>query len=436
MSEEKKEVFLPAPGQRVSDEMRLQGANYYNPIVWSGMIKLAKTLIDAKAVPDGLDTEAKVLVALEAGREIGISPINALNSFYIVKGKVSIYGDTAIALVLRDGHQVDWGVCDAKEANVAITRGDNGKKMEAKFTYADAERKGLTKYDNGKINIFWTKYPENMLKFKAFGSIARFIVADSLRGMSIKEELEGDGYGTYQEAEILPAADNTKQISAAAEVKTEQKPEDEAASLQEFVAKEEKKPEEPKKKRTKAELVKDINKLCLDHDKDPKKLLAHYKKKTWLTFSVEQLEKVEESVLLSIKTQETDKDKLAALKQELAMEEENLRNAEEHPTETAQFYKGLEKTRQRVNNLREDIAKLEPKSAPAAATEKPLAEKPEEEEIPTYYMPDEDTLDKVNELLAKDTADLTQQEQNLLNDVGEDKFLGEKNERYKGIFNN
>jgi len=385
MENEKNTSLLPSASQRVSDEMRLQGANYYNPVVWGGMVKLAKTLIDARACPDNLNTEAKVLVALEAGREIGVSPINALNSFYIVNGKISIYGDMAIALVLRDGHQVDWGKCDANTATVKITRGDNDKSMETTFTFKDAENKGLTKYSDGRTNVFWTKYPENMLKFKAFGSIARFIVADSLRGMKIKEELEGSSFDgeIVEEDKTAPKLVEEKIKELGAKAEKEEKEEkkaidkaekDESASLQEFVNKEPEKTEEPAKKRTKAELVKDINKLCVDGGKDPKKILQHYKKKTWLDFTVKGLEKVEESVKLSIKD---------------------------------------------LPSKKED-EKVEEKLA-------------EEEELPTYFMPDEDTLDVLNELLAKDASELTKEEQNLVDDVSEDRFLGKDSARYKGL---
>ena len=375
---EKNESLLQQASQRVSDEMRLQGANYYNPVVWSGMIKLAKTLIDAKACPAGLDTEAKVLVALEAGREIGIAPINALNSFYIINGKITIYGDTAIAVVLRDGHKIDWGKCDANEANVTITRGDNAKSMTAKFTYADAQRKKLDVYSDGRKNPFWQKFPENMLKFKAFGSIARFIVADSLRGMTIKEELDG---GSIDETPIIEApakkqeainGDIVEPATTAPAKKEEEK--DEGASLQEFIAKKPEQPAEPIKKRSKADIIKDINKLCLENGKNPKRVVEHYKKKAWTAFKVEDLLKVEESVQLSVKP---------------------------------------------------SVAKTEEKTkAPAT----------EEEDLATYYMPEEEVLGLVNDLMAKDESELTQAELNLINDVSDDGYLGKTNPRYKGLF--
>ena len=375
--------FLPQASQRVVDKIREEGAGYYNPVVWHGMIKLAKVLMDAGACPVGLKTEAQVMVALQAGREVGLSPINALNSFYIVKGKVSIYGDSAIAVVLRDGHQIDWGKCDANSATVKITRGDNAKSMETTFTYADAENKGITKYADGRKNEFWLKYPENMLKFKAFGSIARFIVADSLRGMSIKEELEGSSI----DGEIVEEVKTPRVTEPAKDVKAEEvtpiktdEEIDEGASLTEFVNKEPEKKPEPEKKRTKAELVKDINKLCLDNGKDPKKILEHYKKKTWFDFKLEDLVKVEESVKLSVKPA-TEVKKVAEVKEE--------------------------------------------KQTLTEATE----------ELPTYYMPEEDVLEIVNELMAHEGAtDLSEAQQNLLNDVGDDRFLGKKDARYKDIF--
>lgn len=387
MAEDNKSL-LPQASQGVADEIRLAGANYYNPVVWQGMTNLAKVLIDAGACPVGLKTQAQVMVALQAGREVGLSPINALNSFYIVKGKVAIYGDSAIAVVLRDGHQIDWGKCDGSSANVKITRGDNKKSMEATFTFQEAENKKLTTYADGSKNPFWQKYPENMLKFKAFGSIARFIVADSLRGMSIKEELEGSSIDAQIVEEIpqniAPVKTEDKAISgevinAPSEVKHEEV--DESESLQNFVKQEPVQPVEQIKNRTKVGIVKDINKMCVDNGKDPKKILAHYKKKSWLDFKADELLKIEESVKLSI---------TPAIK---ATEEKN--------------------------NIESKAVKTEPV----------------EEDLATYYMPEEDVLEVVNELYAHEGAtELTQEQQNLIDDVSEDKFLGKQSIRYKGLF--
>ena len=221
-----------------------------------------------------------------------------------------------------------------------------------------------------------------MLKFKAFGSIARFIVADSLRGMSIKEEFEGSGVDEMPENNVpLASANAPKELAPAETIKIEQEDEDESASLNKFLEKKEE-PEEPKKL-TRAELIKKINKVCLDNGKDPKKLLTHYKKKTWMEFKLDGLVKVLESVE---KTIEAEKKPLPAKPE-----------------------------------------------APAPTAPKPAEEK-EDETLPTFYMPEEETLDKVNDLLAKDEAELSEEERNLIDDIGKDEFAGKESARYKGVF--
>ena len=57
--------------------------------------------------------------------------------------------------------------------------------MSATFTMEMAKVRGLTS------NPIYAKFPDNMLKFKAVGMVAKFIVPDALHGIAIKEDLEG-----------------------------------------------------------------------------------------------------------------------------------------------------------------------------------------------------------------------------------------------------
>ncbi len=386
---ENKQV-MPMPSQHVIDEMRLDGAHYYNEAVYNGMWKLAKTLLDAKAVPQNLNSEAKIVVVLQAGRETGISPISALNSFYIVNGNVKLWGDSAIGLVLRDGHQIDWGKCDANEATVTITRGDNGKSMTGKFTFAEAEQRGLTKYSDGRLNEFWRKFPDNMLKFKAFGSIAKFIVADSLRGMSIKEE--HDAGGMDYRAEVINnerpmvtapvAVSNSLSTPAVGEVVGHEE-EDESASLNQYLENSNKPKLEEPQKRKKDDIVKDINAMITNAGKDPVKVLEHYKKSSWNMFKVEELLKIEESVKISLQPKEP------------AIAEPINNDAKPTP----------------ITN--------QPKSV---------------ENIPTYYMPEEEVMALVDELMTviESGQELTQQQMDLVNDVSNNQYAGKASPRYAG----
>lgn len=153
---------------------------------------MANTFIISGAVPASISNAAQMIMVFQAGYEAGMQPVEALNAFYIVNGKITMYGDAVTSQIIKAGHTIEWFDCDDKSAEVEITRGDNGKKMRGKFTIEMAEKKGLFTTAKGGENVFWKKYPENMLKYKALGLIVDFIVPDALRGVSIKETIEAD----------------------------------------------------------------------------------------------------------------------------------------------------------------------------------------------------------------------------------------------------
>lgn len=151
---------------------------------WNTLNIIAKTLRDGGVLPKGIDTVQKMVVILQAGREMGLQPIEALNSLYFVNGKVAMYGEAVPLQIIRCGHFIDWGECNEKTATVTLKRGDTGKTMTTTFTMEMAVERGYTK------NELYKKFPENMLKWRALSMTAKFLMPDALRGMGIKEDLE------------------------------------------------------------------------------------------------------------------------------------------------------------------------------------------------------------------------------------------------------
>ena len=164
---------------------------WMNPKRWQVMTAMAQTFINSGALPDSIKNAAQLIMVFQAGFEAGMQPLESINAFYIVNGKVTMYGDAVSSQIIKHGHTLEWGECDAEKAEVTITRGDNGKSMTGTYTMQKAVERGLTTYNDGRKNVFWQKYPENMLKYKALGSIVDFIVPDALHGAPIKEDIEG-----------------------------------------------------------------------------------------------------------------------------------------------------------------------------------------------------------------------------------------------------
>lgn len=188
----KTEMELIPPTERYVEMAEAKSLEFMNPKRWQVMKAMSDTFINSGAVPASIKNSAQMMMVMQAGYEAGMQPLESLNAFYIVNGKLTMYGDAVTSQVLKAGHIVEWGTCDDKTATVTITRGDNGAKMTGTFTIEEATRKGLLQTAQGNVNTFWQKYPENMLKYKALGKIVDFIVPDALRGISVKEVIEAD----------------------------------------------------------------------------------------------------------------------------------------------------------------------------------------------------------------------------------------------------
>jgi hypothetical protein len=178
--------------------MQIENDNtlWFDNRAWSVMKEMAREFQQSGALPKTM-TVQQALMAIQAGREIGMMPVAALTYIAFVNGRATLYGDGAIMQVVRAGHKVEFTDCTDKTASCKITRRDDGRFMEATFTMEMAVKRGLTAKGGP-----WITAPENMLKFKAFHMIAKFIVPDALHGMGIYEvestEIEGATVLTFK----------------------------------------------------------------------------------------------------------------------------------------------------------------------------------------------------------------------------------------------
>jgi len=155
------------------------------------MARFADGVVKAGLAPATLNTSAKVVVALQVGAEIGLTPMAALRSVYVIKGTPTLYGDAALALVKSSSvckciSEKVIGEGDAMEAVVESQRTD-GSVVTTTFSVADAKQAGLW----GKKCSTWCTHPKRMLKYKARACNLRDNFPDILLGLHLTEEMEG-----------------------------------------------------------------------------------------------------------------------------------------------------------------------------------------------------------------------------------------------------
>jgi len=160
------------------------------------------------------------LLAIQHGSEVGLSPMQSLQSIAVINGRPTIWGDAALALVqssqvceyVREFTEGDGdnmaAVCEAKRRGYPAP-------TTVRFSVADAKKAGLW----GKSGP-WTQYPARMLTLRARGFALRNAFADALRGLITAEEAQDYPQAAGQEsgfvrdsrtADIVPAAAITAQ---------------------------------------------------------------------------------------------------------------------------------------------------------------------------------------------------------------------------------
>lgn len=168
------------------NDAAVRGSNFPTAEALEQINTLVTKLSESKALPSWCDNPGKLMMCVLAGRESGMGPMEALNSFYLVNGKFTIFGAATITLLKRSGYTLKWGECDETKASVTITAPDGSQHTET-FTMKEAIATGTP-----ATNPVWKKYPKRMLQWKAIGGAVRMFCPEVLSGHYIREEMDGN----------------------------------------------------------------------------------------------------------------------------------------------------------------------------------------------------------------------------------------------------
>ena len=134
-----------------------------------------------------INTPEIALIRLQAGLELGLTPIWSLTNIMVTNGRPSVWGDALLGLVLarpdcEDVIETFEGEGDQLTAVCEVHR--RGRQpIIREFSVSDAKRAGL----HGR-NVH-NSYPLRMLQMRARSWACRDAFADALRGLSVIEEV-------------------------------------------------------------------------------------------------------------------------------------------------------------------------------------------------------------------------------------------------------
>lgn len=160
-------------------------------------MRFADILATSSIVPkDFANNPGNILVAIQWGMELGLQPMQAMQSIAVINGRPALWGDAVIGLVRGSPlceyiHEED----DGETATCRVKRRGEVEQVRT-FSMADAKAAGLS----GKVGP-WTSYPKRMRQMRARSFALRDVFPDVLRGMPVAEEVQD-----YQQTKDMGAA--------------------------------------------------------------------------------------------------------------------------------------------------------------------------------------------------------------------------------------
>ena len=150
---------------------------------YESLWKLSQRISNTPFVPTALRGKNEaVLACVLYGAELGLGPMQSLNSIHVIEGRTAMSPELMRAMVARHGHRIDVVENSATACEVKGIRSDTGSTATVRWTMEDAKLAGLS----GKNN--WKTYPRAMLLARATSELCRIVFPDVIAGLSYTPE--------------------------------------------------------------------------------------------------------------------------------------------------------------------------------------------------------------------------------------------------------
>lgn len=137
----------------------------------------AERFIKSGAFPSKMTPE-QAYTLIRAGEEMGLKPITAINSLYIVKGKIELFGKALTRTITRAGYTIDYVNEDAKGLVVHVTGPDGFDARETVEISDPILQRSLRGDGAMKISA------KNKMRFHGLRRILNFRLAHLIDGVS------------------------------------------------------------------------------------------------------------------------------------------------------------------------------------------------------------------------------------------------------------
>lgn len=151
--------------------------------------RVTVALVKGNAIPGGCNSTEEVLIAVLAGMDVGLSPLQAVQNIMVVRKRPTIWGDAMLGLVeqsakMDDIEETIEGEGDKRMATCRVEKKGRKTPVVRTFSVAQAKVAGLWGKDT------WKNYPDRMLQLRARAFALRDAFPEVLKGLRMAEEMQ------------------------------------------------------------------------------------------------------------------------------------------------------------------------------------------------------------------------------------------------------
>lgn len=152
-------------------------SDFLDPIVWSQMGVMASTFKKSGALPAS-ENEFTLMMKFQAGREMGMTQMESIKSFYFVNGNMNIFGSALMKRLRFFG----WSITYKDSPNKCVVtvkklKDDKTGEYETftdSLTFEEAEQSGWTKSRTGEVKDNWLPGANRKMKLR-YGAVSMLI---------------------------------------------------------------------------------------------------------------------------------------------------------------------------------------------------------------------------------------------------------------------
>lgn len=204
---------VPAETRRSEDLKPWRKAPFGEITSLEDALAYGALFIASEILPPDVDTKEKAVVLMLAGRDLGLTAMQAVNNIYIVKQRPALKASLMVALVKQSAaceYFIDVTPEGEEEERAIFETKRHGEplKQRAEFNVEDAKAAELLNHPKREV---WQRFRAAMLRARAASILARKVYPDVTMGYYTKDEaLDRDADADYEVVEnvnIQPLSD-------------------------------------------------------------------------------------------------------------------------------------------------------------------------------------------------------------------------------------